>query len=90
MKQNRVKNWQAHIRQWKESGLSQQRYCEERGLALSTFQWWRSRLKKEQSKSDTSIVRLPLEVSAYAQPSELVVRSGTSESSSAEPPIASS
>lgn len=76
MKENRAKIWQAHIRQWEQSGLSQRRYCEERELSLSTFQWWRSRLKKRVNGASASIVRLPLAVSAAVQPSELVVEVG--------------
>lgn len=76
MKQNRARIWQAHIRQWERSGLSQRRYCKERGLALSTFQWWRSRLKKSASQASPSIVRLPVSVSTAVAPSELVVEVG--------------
>ena len=36
--------WQRHIDAHSRSGLSQQRYCESRGLSLSTFQLWRRRL----------------------------------------------
>jgi len=38
--------WQRRIAQWQQSGRAQQRFCKERGLALSTFQWWRARLKR--------------------------------------------
>jgi len=40
-------SWPGHIDGWLQSGLSQRRYCEEYGLALSTFQWWRRRLRSE-------------------------------------------
>lgn len=39
------KLWSARIDEWKRSGLSQRRYCEERQVSLSTFQWWRTRLR---------------------------------------------
>jgi hypothetical protein len=36
--------WERRIRQWRDSGLSQRIFCQRKGLALSTFQWWRQRL----------------------------------------------
>jgi hypothetical protein len=39
------KLWSAWVEEWKKSSLSRRRYCEERRLALPTFQWWRSRLR---------------------------------------------
>jgi len=76
MKRSRAKIWQTHIREWEQSGLSQRRYCQERELSLSTFQWWRSRLKKSADEANNSIVRVPLSVSAAAQQHELVVEVG--------------
>jgi len=38
--------WQQHIDAWCQSGQSQQRYCQIHGLALSTFGYWRRKLKK--------------------------------------------
>jgi len=38
--------WQQHIDAWRQSGQSQQRYCQTHGLALATFGYWRLKLKK--------------------------------------------
>jgi len=40
--------WQKHIEEWQQSGLSQQKYCGEKGIALATFGYWRRKLKTEQ------------------------------------------
>jgi len=36
--------WSKRIGQWEGSGQTQRAFCAKRGLALSTFQWWRTRL----------------------------------------------
>ena len=56
------KLWSARVEEWKKSGLSQRRYCEERRLALSTFQWWRSRLRRPEGSAgkQTTLVELPM------------------------------
>jgi hypothetical protein len=73
MRENRESIWQAHVEAWKASGLSQRRYCEERGVSLSTFQWWRRRLRKPESERSTSpMVRVPVTAPAPGA-SELVV-----------------
>jgi hypothetical protein len=38
--------WSKCIGQWERSGQSQRAFCAGQGLALSTFQWWRTRLKR--------------------------------------------
>ncbi|MCB2218557.1 MAG: hypothetical protein KQH59_21055 [Desulfobulbaceae bacterium] len=38
--------WQHHIDDWRQSGQSQQRYCQTHGLALATFGYWRRKLRK--------------------------------------------
>jgi hypothetical protein len=35
--------WRDHFIRWQRSGLTQREYCQEHGLALSTFQLWRRR-----------------------------------------------
>lgn len=41
--------WRETIRCWKESGKSQAAFCRERAIALSTFGYWRRRLKRNES-----------------------------------------
>ena len=38
-------NWKKHIGNWERSGQSQRVFCAKRGLAVSTFQWWRAKLQ---------------------------------------------
>lgn len=38
--------WQRRIVRWEHSGRSQKQFCGERGLPLSTFQWWRAHLRR--------------------------------------------
>jgi len=38
--------WSDRITAWKDSGLSQQKYCDQEQLTYTTFVYWRSRLKK--------------------------------------------
>ena len=33
--------WRDHVEAWRDSGLSQQSYCIQHGLTLSSFQRWR-------------------------------------------------
>ena len=40
--------WKKHIKAQRESGLSQAKYCRERGLALSSFGNWSLRISREQ------------------------------------------
>jgi hypothetical protein len=37
--------WQQHFNDWKQSGLSQREYCRQHQLAVSSFGYWRKRLK---------------------------------------------
>jgi transposase-like protein len=37
--------WRRHIREWRRSGLTQERFCRRHGLALSTFSWWQRHLR---------------------------------------------
>ena len=39
--------WLTQIKQWQESQLSQQAYCEKAGIKYSTFVYWRSLLLSE-------------------------------------------
>lgn len=59
----RQAEWKKRIGQWERSGQSQRVFCVKRGLALSTFQWWRSKLRRsEASRAATTF--LPLELNA--------------------------
>jgi hypothetical protein len=38
--------WERRITEWEHSGQSQKAFCAERGLVLSTFQWWCAQRKR--------------------------------------------
>ena len=39
--------WQAHVKAWSESGLTQRAYCQEHGLSEAQFSHWKPRLRKK-------------------------------------------
>ena len=41
-------DWKKRISQWERSGQSQRAFCAERSVALSTFQWWRRKLRRSE------------------------------------------
>lgn len=43
-KRHSAEQWQAWIEEQASSGLSQQAFCEQKGLAKSSFQLWKRRL----------------------------------------------
>lgn len=50
--------WQRHVEQWKKSGLSQAAYCRECNLNIKSFNYFKSRLKKN---LPVQFVQLPVE-----------------------------
>lgn len=47
--------WRALLQAFSHSGETRAQFCERHGLALSTFDWWRSRLRRESTTvSDTT------------------------------------
>ena len=42
--------WRNHIQSCSQSNLSQERYCREHGLALSTFSYWKRQLAKSKDR----------------------------------------
>lgn len=43
--------WESEIERQEASGLSQAAYTNREGLSLSTFQYWRKKLKKKEAPS---------------------------------------
>lgn len=73
--------WAKRIEQWRGSGLTQRAFCAKRGLAVSTFQWWRRRLTAPVARPEAvraSFVPLPVPpAQASASVVEVSFRSGT-------------
>ena len=57
---NRQEEMQSLIEQWKESGKTQQAFCQERDLAFTTFYYWLKRYRRQVDESSF----LPVEISS--------------------------
>ena len=68
--------WEHRIAQWERSGRTQREFCREQRIALSTFQWWRARLKRGVPLATASFLPLALD-SADAGVVEVTLRSNT-------------
>ncbi len=53
--------WAKHVEGWEHSGQTQRAYCAEHGVPLSSFQWWRRKLRGPQAKK-TLATFLPVPV----------------------------
>lgn len=48
--------WQTLISQYEQSGLTRKQFCEKQSLALSTFDYWRHKLRQpEEEYGDESV-----------------------------------
>jgi hypothetical protein len=50
MGKNKNEYWAEQIRLQKESGLSQQKWCEENGIKYHTLKAWKTKLNKQKEK----------------------------------------
>lgn len=50
VKTNKHQYWQDKIKEWQDSHLSQSVFCEQSGIKLSTFTYWRGLFLEEESK----------------------------------------
>lgn len=55
--------WAQHIKQWQESKLSQERYCENNQINYNTFVYWKGVLKGKSEKNSKKRF-LPVEIKA--------------------------
>jgi len=53
--------WRSVIEKWSSSGLSQRQFCEESGISLSTFCYWRRRLREDAETGPASRF-IPVEI----------------------------
>lgn len=60
-KRNRSDYWRGVLEKWSASGFSQRRFCEERGISLSTFTYWRRRLRGE-NQVESQAPFIPVEI----------------------------
>ena len=47
-------HWGKQITEWERSGQTQWEFCAQRGLALSTFVWWRRQAKRRATVKSAS------------------------------------
>jgi hypothetical protein len=54
--------WVQRFREWEESGLKRAEYCRRNNFPVSTFDYWRSRIRKESSVGleEKGLVKLPM------------------------------
>ena len=44
---NKLEYWKTQIQKWDESGLTQAAFCQQSGITLTTFVYWRCQLLKQ-------------------------------------------
>lgn len=57
--------WIKRVSEWRGAGQSQKAFCAQRGLPLSTFQWWRAKLARG-SNTTAAVNFMPVSVEADA------------------------
>ncbi len=66
--------WFDHIKDWKQSGLTQKAFCEQQQLRLGSFQRWRGIfMRGERPEASSAVSFLPVNVTA-APASSLALR----------------
>jgi len=44
-------DWADHLEQWRRSGETARRYCDEHGLKLGSLQYWSGRIRRESGEA---------------------------------------
>jgi hypothetical protein len=52
-------DWEELIEKFERSGLSRQRFCMEGSIPVSSFDYWRRKLRRERSPAASSFIELP-------------------------------
>lgn len=53
-------DWEAHVNEWSKSSLTQKAFCQQKGLSLASFGYWRKKLASKKRSSNL----IPVTVSA--------------------------
>jgi len=62
--------WQQHMDAWQASDLTQPVYCQQQGISLAAFGYWRTRLKKNGVSNNTNPINfLPVRLQSTRQTS---------------------
>lgn len=63
--ESRKENWIRTFKDWENSSLTRAEYCRRHSIAISTFDYWRQRIRKESAKQEeTVLVKLPVQLSS--------------------------
>ena len=74
MDKSKIDYWSEQIKLQKESGLSQQKWCEENGIKYHTMKSWGTKLKKEEEKPKSQFIELkPAEPAIRAENIEITI-----------------
>ena len=74
MDKSKIDYWAEQIRLQKESGLSQQKWCEENGIKYHTLKAWGTKLKKVEEKTEPQFIELkPTEPAIRAENIEITI-----------------
>jgi hypothetical protein len=64
----REAQWAKHIEGWKQSGLTQPRYCERESISYDTFKRWRQRLETAGGVRGAAARFVPVEIAPKSAP----------------------
>jgi len=74
MDKDKIKYWANQIRLQKESGLSQQKWCEQKGIKYHTMKSWGTKIKKADGESKSQFIELkPAEPAILAENIEITI-----------------
>jgi hypothetical protein len=83
---NRAVLWDRRIAQWQRSCLAQAAFCQQHGLSVSTFQYWRRRLRNNAVPSRHRAAFIPVHVKDGGAAGEPGLPSGLNSSSGSAVP----
>ncbi len=61
-RKKQIKYWQAHIKAYQRSGLSQAEYCRQNNLRSNRLRYWKKKFQNQQDSQNPSFVNLPLTI----------------------------
>ncbi|MCR6642780.1 MAG: hypothetical protein NVV82_28265 [Sporocytophaga sp.] len=64
------------ISSWKESGISQNAFCEQHNLPYSIFQYWLKKFKIEAEEQESVFTEIKISSSSVSCPIEIIFPSG--------------
>lgn len=59
-KEQKKEFWSEHFRLWEQSGLSQKKYCDTKGISYWNFKTWYAGLKRD-LKPENKFIKIPAE-----------------------------